>query len=198
MGRKAVGTFPEEGTTHRKAGCREQKSVMGRAVESFVQLFPHSVIQRLFPECLLHPRQCARHQNPAETTESSPLPSWSLHSNGGRAEDRLEQYTKCQVEINATEERSKGRRAPEDQGGEDCLPSSPPLSPPCSHHRTPAAFADSAPSMLCSLGWRPGGLFPLPEEFSPRLEKGFDALCFEGGMCLWFRMSTGATGVSER
>ena len=117
MGRKAVGTFPEEGTTHRKAGCREQKSVMGRAVESFVQLFPHSVIQRLFPECLLHPRQCARHQNPAETTESSPLPSWSLHSNGGRAEDRLEQYTKCQVEINATEERSKGRRAPEDLGG---------------------------------------------------------------------------------
>ena len=48
-------------------------------------------------------------------------------------------------------------------------------------------FADSAPSMLCSLGWQPGGLFPLPEEFSQKLEKGFDALCFEMGMCLWFK-----------
>ena len=42
VGRKAVGTFPEEGTTHIKAGCREQKSITSRAVESFVQLFTHS------------------------------------------------------------------------------------------------------------------------------------------------------------
>lgn len=91
------------------------------------------------------------------------------------------------MEINATEERSKGRQALEDLEGEDCLPFSPPLSPPCSHQGIPAAFADSAPTMLCSLEWRPGGLFPLPEEFSPRLEKGFDALCFEEGMCLWFK-----------
>ena len=54
-----MGTFPEEGTTHIKAGCREQKSVTSHAMESFVQLFTHLVIQYIFPECLLHSRQCS-------------------------------------------------------------------------------------------------------------------------------------------
>ena len=80
----------------------------------FSCLFTHLVIQCAFPECLHIPGSVLDIRT-LPKQQSDPLPSWSLHSNGGRTENRVIHNVphgdKCYLGMQHSSEPEWGRRA---------------------------------------------------------------------------------------